>query len=134
MKFLRRYALSLLFVIGLFIAFTPVVGAADSAVNSSSDASCQALGDLSPSGSGTCANPDGPGINNVIRIALNLLSLVAGIIAVIMLIISGLKYITSQGDSNQISSAKQALIYVVVGLIIVALAQFIVKFVLGKIV
>jgi hypothetical protein len=49
-----------------------------------------------------------------------------------MIIIGGLKYITSSGDSNNITSAKNTILYAIIGLVVVALAQFIVKFVLGK--
>jgi hypothetical protein len=49
-----------------------------------------------------------------------------------MIILGGLKYITSGGDAQKVASAKSALIYAIVGLVIVALAQAIVRFVLGK--
>ena len=47
-----------------------------------------------------------------------------------MVIVSGLKYITASGDSSSISSAKNTLIYALVGLAIAALAQIMVHFVL----
>jgi hypothetical protein len=43
-----------------------------------------------------------------------------------------LRYITSGGDSTKVSGAKNTLIYAIIGLIIVALAQLIVHFVLGQ--
>ncbi|MDL2341579.1 MAG: pilin [Patescibacteria group bacterium] len=61
---------------------------------------------------------------------VNIFSIIVGIIAVIMIIYGGFKYITSGGDSGNVSGAKNTLIYAIVGLIIVALAQFIVHFVL----
>ncbi len=48
-----------------------------------------------------------------------------------MIIINGLRFITSGGDSNAVSSAKKGILYAIVGLVIVALAQFIVRFVLN---
>ncbi len=72
-------------------------------------------------------------VNNLLKDAINIFSLVIGIIAVIMIIVGGLKYITSQGDSNQLSSARNTILYAIVGLVIVALAQFIVKFVLSRV-
>ena len=62
---------------------------------------------------------------------VNLFSVVVGIIAVLMIIFGGFKYITSGGDSGNVSGAKNTLIYAIVGLVIVALAQFIVRFVLN---
>jgi hypothetical protein len=55
-----------------------------------------------------------------------------GFVAVIMIIIGGLKYVTYSGDSSNINSAKNTILYAVVGLVVVALAQIIVKFVLAK--
>lgn len=71
-------------------------------------------------------------LNSLISNVINILSLIAGIIAVIMIVVSGFKYITSSGDSAKVSSAKTTIIYAIIGLVIVALAQIIVRFVLGK--
>ena len=61
--------------------------------------------------------------------AVNIFSWVVGIVAVIMIIVGGFRYITSGGDSNKVGGAKNTLIYAIVGLLIVALAQFIVHYV-----
>ena len=71
-------------------------------------------------------------VNDLITLVINIFSIVVGVVAVIMIIIGGLKYITSSGDSNNVTSAKNTILYAVVGLVVVALAQFIVKFVLAK--
>jgi uncharacterized membrane protein len=65
-----------------------------------------------------------------IKKLLNLFSAAVGVIAVIMLIIGGFRYITSAGDEAGAKSARNTIIYAIVGLVIVALAQFIVKFVI----
>lgn len=72
----------------------------------------------------------GGGLTNIAKTIVNYLSVIVGIVAVIMIIVGGFRYITSGGDSGNVSSAKNTLIYAIVGLIIVALAQFIVRFVL----
>lgn len=72
-------------------------------------------------------------INNVLTVALNMLSILVGVAAVIVMIISGLRLILSQGDSNTISSSRNAILYAIVGLVIVALAQIIVHFVLARV-
>jgi heme/copper-type cytochrome/quinol oxidase subunit 3 len=84
--------------------------------------------------SGTCQEGGNPETkaNNLITTIINIFTTIVGIVAVIMIIVSGFKYITSGGDSGKISSAKSTIIYAIVGLIIVALAQFIVRFVLKK--
>lgn len=71
-------------------------------------------------------------ITNIITKVINIFSIVVGIVAVIMIIIGGLKYITSGGDSGNVTGAKNTILYAIIGLVVVALAQFIVKFVLGN--
>ena len=73
------------------------------------------------------------GPKGIVTITANLLSILIGIIAVVMVMIAGLKFITSQGDSGNIASARNTALYAVIGLIVVALAQSIVIFVLAKI-
>lgn len=70
-------------------------------------------------------------IKSIATQVVNIFSIIVGVIAVIMIIYGGFKYITSGGDSGNVSSAKNTLIYAVVGLIIVALSQFIVHVVLS---
>lgn len=96
--------------------------------DASSQQACKTIKSINPNDT-SCGAADGQ-VSKIIRIVLQMLSIVAGIIAVIMVIISGLKYITSQGDSNKIASAKNSLIYAIVGLVIVAAAQIIVQFVI----
>jgi len=69
-------------------------------------------------------------LEKTIKTIINVFSLIIGIIAVIMIIVGGLKYVTSQGEAANITSAKNTIIYAVVGLVIVGVAQFIVRFVL----
>ncbi len=71
-------------------------------------------------------------VNSLITQIINIFSVIVGIIAVIFIIIGGLKYITSGGDSGNVTGAKNTILYAIIGLIIVALAQFIVRFVLSK--
>lgn len=72
-------------------------------------------------------------IRGVIRTAIDIISMIVGVAAVIMVIVGGFKYITSAGDANSAKSAKDTILYAVIGLVVVALAQVIVRFVLGSI-
>lgn len=72
-------------------------------------------------------------LNNLIRTVINLFSVVVGVVAVIMIIVGGLKYITSGGDSGNVSGAKNTILYAIIGIIVVALSQFLVRFVLSKV-
>jgi len=80
----------------------------------------------------TSCTDDGGQITGLIRTIINILSIIVGVAAVIMIIVGGLKYVTSGGESSNIASAKNTIIYAIVGLIIAALAQFLVQFVLNK--
>ncbi len=91
---------------------------------------CQGIGVTG----GSCSSGGGTSdINHLITNGLNIFSTIVGIVAVIMIIVGGFKYITSGGESNAVASAKHTLMYALVGLVIVALAQVIARFVLGNI-
>ncbi len=71
------------------------------------------------------------GITSTLELVVEILSLVAGIAAIIMVIVAGFKYITSNGDAGKVGSAKTTLIYALVGIAIAALAQILVHFVIN---
>ena len=73
-------------------------------------------------------------VDGLIVDVINIISIVVGVVAVIMIIIGGFKYITSGGDSGNVTGAKNTILYAVIGLVIVALAQIIVRFVLDRII
>jgi hypothetical protein len=84
---------------------------------------------------GSCSDASGVGDDSIAKFAqgiVNTFSIVVGVAAVIMIIVGGFRYITSGGDSGRVGSAKNSLIYAIVGLVVVALAQVIVHFVLHQ--
>lgn len=70
---------------------------------------------------------------NVIKATITLLTWVAGIISIIMLIIAGIRIATAGGDANKVGSARNAIIYALAGLVVVIMAQVIVRFVLNNV-
>ena len=72
-------------------------------------------------------------VNDLITTIVNIFSIIVGLISVVMIIYGGFRYVTSGGDSNNVSNAKNTIIYAIIGLVVVALAQFIVQFVLDKV-
>lgn len=78
-----------------------------------------------------CNAADAAKADGIIKRIVNILTTIVAIIAVFMIIVSGLRFVTSRGDSNAISSARSGIIYALVGLVIVALAQILVKFVIN---
>lgn len=126
MKYFRTIVISVVMVIGLAIAASLVLGTpAALADNSSKGQICQGIGVAG----GNCTNGSGQaGVTGLVQTIVNLMSWIVGIIAVIMVIIAGLKYITAGGSSEKLSSAKSTLIYALIGIAIVALAQFLISF------
>jgi predicted permease len=88
--------------------------------NSSSGSACSSVSD---NGAGS--------LTAVAKKVVNIFSIIVGIVAVIFIIYGGFRYITSGGDSGSVGNAKNTLIYALVGLVIVALAQLIVHYVLS---
>lgn len=84
---------------------------------------------------------EGPGeINNlptlsgdqVLQNGLNLAYFVAGIIAVIIIIVAGIMYSTSAGDQARVTKAKNLILYSIAGLVIIMSAFAITNFVIGR--
>lgn len=72
------------------------------------------------------------GPDGVITKATQILALVTGIAAVIAIMVAGIRYVLSGGESGAVASAKNSIIYAVVGLVIVMVASLIVTFVVGR--
>ncbi len=70
------------------------------------------------------------GDTGVFKQVTNTVLYIVGIIAVIMLIIGGIKYVVSGGDSKKVTDAKNTVLYAIIGLIIAFLAFAIVNFVI----
>ena len=87
---------------------------------------------------GACAdNPDSEVCKNkdedagsLIGTIINTLLFLVGTLSVIMIIVSGIFYVTSSGDSSKVARAKNTLLYSVVGLVVAFIAFAIVNWVL----
>ena len=55
-----------------------------------------------------------------------------GIVAVIVIVIGGILYMTSSGDAGKVKKAKDTILYGIIGLVICALAYAIVNFVISN--
>jgi len=73
------------------------------------------------------------GEGSIFTTVVNVLLFVIGAISVIMLIYGGIRYTTSAGDSGAVTSAKNTIMYAIIGLIIAFLAFAVVNWVLGAI-
>ncbi len=120
-------AAAAVFAVAAPVALPATVSAADSANikgNLCTGANLQTSG-------GSCTEDTGS-FSKVLSTIINIFSLVVGIVAVIMVIIGGFNYITSGGNEGKVSTAKNTILYAVIGLIIVAFAQALVRFVINK--
>ena len=84
---------------------------------------------------GTLANnPDqcnDDDLNDIIKTIINTIIFVVGMVAVIMIILGGVNYATSQGDTTKVKKGKDTILYGIIGLVIAILAFAIVNFVLS---
>ena len=72
------------------------------------------------------------GNDSIFKTVTNVLLFIIGAISVIMIIVGGIRYTVSNGDSSQITNAKNTILYAVVGLIVALLAYAIVNFVVDS--
>ena len=113
-------------IIGIFFGIT-AVGVAVSPVASAVDIyqACKP-GDTSV----VCQAKNETGAEDLVKNIINILLTVASVVAVIMIIVGGIRYATSNGDSTQVTAAKNTIMYAVIGLVIAIFAYAIVNFVL----
>ena len=72
------------------------------------------------------------GKEGILTKTTSILGFLLGIISVIMIIVSGIRFAVSQGEPSKVNSARNAIIYSVVGIVVAVMAQSIVLFVLDK--
>ena len=77
---------------------------------------------------------DGSQLGTSVGSILNIIIGSLGVIAVIVIIIGGVLYMTSSGDSGKVKKAKDTILYGVIGLIICVLAAAIVNFVIDNVI
>lgn len=87
----------------------------------------------SATGTDFCDTKNKSDVWGLIKNIINVMMTIVGILAVIMIIYSGIQYTLSHGDSGKITSAKNTLIYSITGLIVALLAMAIVNFVVKSV-
>lgn len=70
------------------------------------------------------------GEGGIFQTITNVLLFVIGAISVIMLIIGGIRYVVSNGDSSAVTGAKNTILYAVIGIVVAILAYALVNFVI----
>lgn len=98
-------------------------------------ASSTASASCDPSGATKC-DTGLPGIAVTTTQLQQILQITFGIfaaVAVLMIVISGLNFITAQGNPQETAKARNTIIYSVIGLVIALSAETIVSFAIGKV-
>lgn len=72
------------------------------------------------------------GQGGIFRTITNVMLFLIGAISVIMLIIGGIRYVVSGGDSTAVQNAKNTILYAIVGVVVAILAYAVVNFVVGS--
>jgi hypothetical protein len=72
------------------------------------------------------------GETGTFRTITNVMLYLVGAISVIMLIIGGIRYVVSGGDSTAVQGAKNTILYAIVGIVVSILAYAVVSFVISS--
>lgn len=118
----KKITSSLLITAALVLGVTAMLAPTASAV----DTKTQVTKGIDAAGGSSTSSTD---LTTLIQNIVNVLLFIAGAIAVIMIIIGGIRYVTSNGAQDQVKAAKDTILYSVIGLIVALLAFAIVNFV-----
>jgi hypothetical protein len=113
---------------------TPATGDSDTA-DSGTDGNSGTGGSSSSGGGGAstiCGAAKQDDATKIVSNVINTILFALGIAAVVMIVIGGIRYTTSNGDSGNIKSAKDTILYAVVGLVVAMMAFLIVNFVIDR--
>ena len=130
---------TLMFIVPAATATTLGTVTAASCNNGVANSIVKGVNDSAPTDNGAngsvdcdSSHVDNSSITNLAKRIITTFSIVVGAASVIMIIYGGFRYIISGGESGRVGAAKNSLIYAIVGLVIVALAQLIIHFVLNQ--
>lgn len=122
-RFINSFVATFAFVLGVSVFAVAPAGAIN--VFEQCDAA-------NNSGTEICEAQDDDDVNTLTQTIVGILSFVIGTISVIMIIVGGIRYTLSNGDASRVKSAKDTVLYSVIGLVISLLAFVIVNFVVGQ--
>lgn len=99
---------------------------------------CDNNNGLSTDGSVVCANKSSTqdpitGNSGILLKVTNFMAVIAGIIAVFIIIVSGIRFIVSGGDPAKVSQAKNTILYSVIGLVVIVFARTIIVFIINRV-
>jgi beta-lactamase regulating signal transducer with metallopeptidase domain len=130
-KFFKRTSLVILGLTVLLTLSTTSIAQADTATD---NAVCQGIGAAGGTSGCESKTQSTNNIDHTITYVVDILSIIGGIIAVFMIVLAGLRFVLSGGESSNIATSKNIIIYAVVGIVVIAISQIIVHFVLKHVV
>lgn len=132
MKLLKLLAISSIFTFALFLPIKAAYAVDVLKPACDTDRSSTLCEENKSSGGQTSSSNKLYGKDSLLAKATSLISVLIGIAAVIMIIVGGFKYVLSNGNSEAINSAKNTIIYAVIGLVIALVAQGLIALVISK--
>lgn len=116
----------------ILAAFALIAGMSSAMMPAGTASAINVFGDCNGGASQVCKAAKEDTAANMARIIIDTLLYLIGIIAVIMIIVGGVKYTASNGDASRIKSAKDTITYAIVGLVLALLSFIIVNFVISR--
>jgi amino acid transporter len=128
------------FTVLLMVLALSLFGSAALAVDC---ASCSTASNLSTAGAVECGSDCASGgsqtpatasknIGDTITSVITILSIFVAAISIVMIMLGGFRYVTSSGSQEAVAGAKRTITYALIGIVVAALAQVLVHFVLAK--
>lgn len=128
---LKKVSASLVLVSALVLSFSFVP-----AVHAQTTTNCD-ISSGSISEGAECVKPTNSpselfGPKSVFMTVTNVMLFVVGAVAVVMLIVGGIRYVVSAGDQAAVTGAKNTIMYAIIGIVVAFLAYAAVNFVSGQ--
>jgi hypothetical protein len=140
---MKRILLALLAITVMTAIFSPIPASAkdlfggDDKTSVCTGNSGGSTDSADPNNSAVCADrtKSNPltGQNGLLIDITNILAYIAGVAAVIVLIVAGIRFVTSGGDPSKVSNARAAIINSIIGIIIIILARTLIVYILNRI-
>lgn len=125
-KYLKIIAIAVFSILGTATIISSPTLAADADVCSTN------VPDSVKEAAGCNSNTDS--LQSVITNILSAIIGVAGLVSVAYIIVGGIQYMTSSGDSSKTEKAKKTILYALIGLVVCALSFAIVNFAISRII
>jgi hypothetical protein len=133
----KTILISLLLLFGLSFSSLPTANAYD--VYSTTCATKQNGASASVGQSPVCNKNETTGSNpitgskGVIIKVTRIIAVITGVAAVIMIIIGGIEFVVSGGEANSVATAKNTILYALIGLVVILISSTLIAFVVDRI-